>query len=91
MKMKKDNTSIGIKVFAILIIIGVIGGIVDGVAYQLHVRSHGVSLFGVVPMSILWSYTKTFPGNVLTAFWLVPWAIAFAMLQFKGRRNRQNN
>lgn len=84
---KKEETPTGIKVFTVLIIVGVIAGAVDGVAYHLHVRSNGVSLFGVVPMSVLWSYIRTFPGNVLTALWLAPWTLAFALLQFKGRNS----
>lgn len=84
---KKENTPTGVKVFAILIIAGVIASIVDGVVYYSYVRSHGVGFFSVVPLSVLWSYVRTFPGNILTALWLAPWAFGFIWLELKGRRS----
>ena len=84
---KKENTPTWVKVFAILIIAGVIASIVDGVVYYSYVRSHGVGFFSVVPLSVLWSYVRTFPGNILTALWLAPWAFGFIWLELKGRRS----
>lgn len=84
---KKKSTPAGVKVFPILIIVGVIASVIDGVVYLSYVRSHGIGFFSVVPLSVFWSYIRTFPGNVLTALWLVPWGIAFIWLELKGRKN----
>jgi hypothetical protein len=78
--MKRNDTPTNLKIFTILIIIGVIAGIVDGVVYQLHIKDNGIGLFTRVPWNVLWSYTKTFPGNLLTALWVLPWAFAFIWL-----------
>ncbi len=87
MKKKQHNTPAGIKIMGILILIGAIGGIADGVAYQLYVQSHGVSRFGLVPMRVFWSYISSFPGNLLTALWLLPWGMVLVLIQFKGRKS----
>jgi hypothetical protein len=77
MMMKKVNTSTGLKIF---MLVGVVGGIVDSIAYQIHVHAHGVILFSVVPRSVLWLYVSTFPGNLLTCLWLLPWGFGFVYL-----------
>lgn len=61
-------------------LVGVIAGIADGIAYHFHVREHGVDFFSRVPWNVLWSYVKTFPGNILTCLWLLPWIIALLYL-----------
>lgn len=85
--MKKDNTPIELKVFSMLMLVGILAGLVDSVAYHFHVRSHGVGFFSPVPWDVLWSYVKTFPGNVLTALWILPWVCAFAWLHVGGRNH----
>ena len=76
-KMKRKQTSTSLNVFVILMVIGIIGGLVDGIAYQVHVYRQGVGLFSVVPFAVWTAYLKTFPGNVLTCLWLVPWVLGF--------------
>jgi len=85
MMIKKDNTSTGLKIFVIFMLVGVVGGIVDGIAYQIHVHAHGVSLFSVVPWSVLWSYVSTFPGNLLTCLWSLSWGFGFVYLYLGDR------
>jgi hypothetical protein len=63
---KKEKTPNGVKVFTVLFMIGVIASVIDGVVYQFYVRSHGLNLFGVVPMGVLWSYN--FPQRVRHTF-----------------------
>ncbi len=78
--MKKDNTPTSLKVFVILVIVGIVASMIDGIAFHFHIRSRGVGFFGSVPWSVQWSYLKTFPGNLLTALWLGSWAFAFLWL-----------
>ena len=87
MEMKKDNSSTGIRVFAALFFVGVVASVIDSVAYAVHIANHGIRVFSVVPLSVLWSYVITFPGNILTAFWLASWISAFAWLEIQGRGN----
>ena len=87
MEIKKDNNSTGIMVFAALFCVGVVASVIDSVAYAVHTGNQGISFFSVVPLSVLWSYVVTFPGNILTAFRLVSWISAFAWLEIQGCGN----
>ncbi len=78
--MKNVPVPAGLKFFSNLILLGAIAGIVDGIAYFLHLRAQGIGIFMRVPWGVLWSYVSTFPGNLLTMLWLAPWAIAFVDL-----------
>ena len=78
--MKKDKTNVRITIFVVLNIIGILGGIVDGVYYQFFVADHGFGMFAVVPFAVVWSYMKTFPGNLVTALSIGPLILAWLFL-----------
>jgi len=77
-----DSRSGGMKRFAILMTIGIIGALADGIAYQIHLLRHGVDLFSfsLVPFAVWTAYVRTFPGNILTCLWLLPWLVGFVCL-----------
>jgi hypothetical protein len=81
--MKRANTPTNIKIFTILIIVGVVAGMIDCVAYNVHIKKHGIGFFSLIPLNVLWVYIKTYPGNILTALWLLPWVFAFAWIELK--------
>lgn len=69
----------------ILAIISLLAGIVDGVAYQVHLAKYGVGFFDIVPLAVVWSYFKSFPGNLITVLTFGPWIVAFVCLRVLGR------
>jgi len=69
-----------LRAFVVLFTLGLVGSIVDGVAYLLYIHKSGIRVFAVVPWEVLWGYVSTLPGILLTALWLVPWMAAMLAL-----------
>jgi len=80
-RIRHQATSWSIRVFLIFVIIGILAGIVDGIAYQVHLSKHGVGFFEIVPSAVFWSYFKTFPGNLITVLTFGPWVVAFVYMR----------
>jgi hypothetical protein len=72
-----QGTERGVKTFEILLAIGILGLLIDGVATIAYFLRGGVA------GKTLWQYVSTFPGNLFTALWLVPWAGAIVCLHLQ--------
>jgi energy-coupling factor transporter transmembrane protein EcfT len=84
--MNKQEKHKSLYPFIILMGVGIIGSILDGIAFQIHVGREGVSLFSMVPAKVWTSYLTTFPGDVLTCLWLCPLIIGFLYLSFSKKK-----
>lgn len=76
---RKVPLSWPIRLVVILGITGILGGIADDIAYQFYLAKQGIGFFDAVSLSIIWEYTKSFPGNLLTALTFGPWLVALAV------------
>ena len=69
-----------LKIFALLVIVGVVADIIDGFAYWFFLSNNGMSFWATPNWAMRWDYLASFPGGVLMLLGLAPWLFALVWL-----------